>query len=199
MKWSNVRLIFRRELRDQLRDRRTLFTIAVLPLLLYPLLGMIFLQITQFKREHPTHVLIVGAEALPESPALIDDESFVADFCTPSESRLLKLDFAATDGSLSESKSYSFDTSHGSLDQLHELAQTRIESGEYDLVLYFPADFAEKLTRYRQGLRESGKHSEQRQGSTVKVPAPQVLVNAASDRSRIAMQRVNAVLGRWRE
>ncbi len=39
MNWSNVKLIFLREVRDQLRDRRTLFTIAVLPLLLYPLLG----------------------------------------------------------------------------------------------------------------------------------------------------------------
>ena len=45
MKWSKVKLIFFRECRDQLRDRRTLFTIAVLPLLLYPLLGMSFLQV----------------------------------------------------------------------------------------------------------------------------------------------------------
>jgi len=28
MNWSNVKLIFLREVRDQLRDRRTLFTIA---------------------------------------------------------------------------------------------------------------------------------------------------------------------------
>ena len=39
MKWSNVKLVLHREVRDQLRDRRTLFTIAVLPVLLYPLLG----------------------------------------------------------------------------------------------------------------------------------------------------------------
>ena len=34
MKWNNVKLIYSREIRDQLRDRRTLFMIAVLPLLL---------------------------------------------------------------------------------------------------------------------------------------------------------------------
>src|SRR5687767_14497464 len=74
MSWTNVKLIFMRELRDQLRDRRTLFTIAVLPLLLYPLLGMTFLQITQFLREHPTRVWILGAESLPEKPPLLDIE-----------------------------------------------------------------------------------------------------------------------------
>src|SRR5207247_5462508 len=43
-RWSIVRLIWLRELRDQLRDRRTLFMIAVLPLLLYPVLGFAVLQ-----------------------------------------------------------------------------------------------------------------------------------------------------------
>ena len=44
MRWSIIRLIWVRELRDQLRDRRTLFMIAVLPLLLYPVLGFVVLQ-----------------------------------------------------------------------------------------------------------------------------------------------------------
>ena len=48
MKWSNVFLIYSRELRDQLRDRRTLFTVLVLPLVLYPLMGMALLQTAQF-------------------------------------------------------------------------------------------------------------------------------------------------------
>ena len=36
---TNVKLIFAREVRDQLRDRRTLLLIVALPLFLYPLLG----------------------------------------------------------------------------------------------------------------------------------------------------------------
>src|SRR5882724_11417076 len=44
MRWSIIRLIWFRELRDQLRDRRTLFMIAVLPLLLYPVLGFAVLK-----------------------------------------------------------------------------------------------------------------------------------------------------------
>ena len=46
MNWRNIRLIYAREIRDQLRDRRTLFMIAVLPLLLYPLLGMSVFQLS---------------------------------------------------------------------------------------------------------------------------------------------------------
>ena len=60
MNWSNVNLVFRREVRDQLRDRRTLFMIAILPLLLYPLLGFSFFQIAQFMQEHPTRVIVIG-------------------------------------------------------------------------------------------------------------------------------------------
>jgi len=44
MRWSIIRLIWMRELRDQLRDRRTLFMIAVLPMLLYPVLGFAVLR-----------------------------------------------------------------------------------------------------------------------------------------------------------
>ena len=51
-RWANVWLIYTREMRDQLRDRRTLFTIIILPILLYPLIGTLLLQIAQFSREY---------------------------------------------------------------------------------------------------------------------------------------------------
>ena len=72
MNWSNVKLILQREVRDQLRDRRTLFVIAVLPLLLYPLLGTLMLQFQQFMREHKTKVLIVGLQSTQDLPPLIE-------------------------------------------------------------------------------------------------------------------------------
>src|SRR4051812_33548339 len=74
MFWNNIKLIYLRELRDQLRDRRTIFTVLVLPLLLYPLMGMLVFQVQQFLKEHSSKVRIVGTAALPESPRLIDDE-----------------------------------------------------------------------------------------------------------------------------
>ena len=89
MNWTNIRLIVSREIRDQLRDRRTIFVIAVLPLLLYPLLGMSFLQVAQFMKEHPTKIWIIGADRLPAQPALLDGEVFRPDLLTlPSDERL---------------------------------------------------------------------------------------------------------------
>ena len=75
VQWRNVRLILLRELRDQLRDRRTLFMVAVLPLLLYPALGIGMLQLTMLFTEQPRTVVILGAEHLAQPP-LLKDGSF---------------------------------------------------------------------------------------------------------------------------
>jgi sodium transport system permease protein len=71
--WRNVRLIFLREGRDQLRDRRTLFMMFVLPLLLYPALGLGAMELTLQFREQPRTVVILGAENLPDEPALLEN------------------------------------------------------------------------------------------------------------------------------
>ncbi len=76
MNWSNVKLILAREIRDQLRDRRTLFMIAVLPILLYPLLGMSFFQVMQFLREHEARVLVIDAPAGAGLPPLVRQDRF---------------------------------------------------------------------------------------------------------------------------
>ena len=60
MRWSIIRLIWLRELRDQLRDRRTLFMIVVLPLFLYPVLGYVVLHFTLGFRQKPSVVGVVG-------------------------------------------------------------------------------------------------------------------------------------------
>ena len=62
MTWRNIKLIYFREIRDQLRDRRTLFMIAVLPLLMYPLIGMSVFQLSQFLRQNESRVLLVRSE-----------------------------------------------------------------------------------------------------------------------------------------
>ncbi|WP_437203636.1 ABC transporter permease subunit/CPBP intramembrane protease [Planctomicrobium sp. SH664] len=75
MSWKNIKLIFQREVRDQLRDRRTLFMVAVLPLLLYPALGIGMVQMTVTFSEQTRKVVIVGADQLPE-PSLLDGDRF---------------------------------------------------------------------------------------------------------------------------
>ncbi len=72
VRWSNVLTIFRREVRDQLRDRRTLFMIFVLPILLYPILGMGGLKLLEAFEQKTRTVVLVGAEYLPDSPPLLN-------------------------------------------------------------------------------------------------------------------------------
>ena len=61
MRWSIVRLIWARELRDQLRDRRTVFMVVVLPLLLYPILGFGLLQFAQGIGRQQSVIGVVGS------------------------------------------------------------------------------------------------------------------------------------------
>src|SRR5690606_34326523 len=95
MNLHNVKLVYMREMRDQLRDRRTLFLIAVLPLLLYPLLGMSFFQLSQFLRNNASKVLVIGEQQLGESdwlPTLLEDDRFVGKwFASIEESNTLEI------------------------------------------------------------------------------------------------------------
>ena len=72
MSWKNIRLVFLREVRDQLRDRRTLFMITILPVLLYPMLGLGIVEMMLTFSEQPRVVVILNADDLPSSPALLD-------------------------------------------------------------------------------------------------------------------------------
>ncbi len=69
MNRRNVRLVFHREVRDQIRDRRTLFMVVVLPLLLYPGLAIGMVQISLLFREQPRTVVVLGTANLPSRPA----------------------------------------------------------------------------------------------------------------------------------
>jgi sodium transport system permease protein len=65
MRWPLIRLIFCRELRDQLRDRRTIFMIVVLPLLLYPVFGVGVVQFALGFGDKPNLIGIAGSQYLP--------------------------------------------------------------------------------------------------------------------------------------
>ncbi|MBT4866865.1 MAG: CPBP family intramembrane metalloprotease domain-containing protein, partial [Planctomycetaceae bacterium] len=71
MNWRRIKLIFQREIRDQMRDRRTLFMIAVLPLLLYPAMGVGMVRMLVSFQEQPRTVVVLGERELPEHPELI--------------------------------------------------------------------------------------------------------------------------------
>ncbi len=97
MRWANVGTIFRREVRDQLRDRRTLFMVFVLPILLYPVLGMGMVQFTIMSERKAKSVIVVGVENLPESPALLNpahDGFLPGLFDVPGEAAYLRVQVA---------------------------------------------------------------------------------------------------------
>jgi sodium transport system permease protein len=71
MRWSIIRLIWLRELRDQVRDRRTLFMIVVLPMLLYPVLGYAALKFATGFMAAPCTVAIAGANPAQGFPPRI--------------------------------------------------------------------------------------------------------------------------------
>ena len=75
MNVRNIRLIFGREVLDQVRDRRTLFMVVVLPVLLYPLMGIGTAQMTAIFSEQPRTVVMLGANELP-SPDLLEGQRF---------------------------------------------------------------------------------------------------------------------------
>jgi sodium transport system permease protein len=65
MRWSIIRLIWLRELRDQLRDRRTIFMIAVLPVMLYPAAAFGIMQLALGYLGKQTVIGVQGPQYLP--------------------------------------------------------------------------------------------------------------------------------------
>jgi sodium transport system permease protein len=184
MSWSNVKLIYLRELRDQLRDRRTLFTIAILPLLLYPLLGMSVFQVQQFLKEHPSRVRIVGAENLPSQPPLLARDQFSGEAATADQQRLLVLEVMPT--------------AHGDETKAPAALQTEAEqdiaAGKCDAVVVFPVDFAVRLAQFRR-LHAGNEPS----AIASTIPEPLIFLDTASEKSKVARDRVDVVLRNWRE
>jgi sodium transport system permease protein len=195
MNWHNVYLVLVREVRDQMRDRRTLFMIFVLPLLLYPLLGMSMFQITQFVREQATRVLVLGFHEPDGFPKLLrsDDDGtlhFADEYFTRAESvRLLKLT-----------------TQEPAPDDQAGMAAAKkaVQDGDYEAVVYFPTDFDAKLRDFRDRLRTA--HAEADNPAVEKpaagterlqVPSPEVFYNTANEKSQLAYVRLKEVLDKW--
>ena len=187
MSWRNVRLIYRREIRDQLRDRRTLFMIAVLPLLLYPLLGMSVFQLSQFLRKSEPKVLVIGSEALAKNadlPRLFEDGRFAAGlFVDPSDAERLNLEFVESVGEEPADRASKL-----------RLAEQRLKAGKVQVVVNFPPDFSERL----QDLRARVEARETQGAERVEIPKPRLSANSGKEKSRIALRQVEEVLNAWR-
>ena len=132
VRWSNVWVIFRREVRDQVRDRRTLFMIFILPILLYPILGIGVVQFSAAFEQKPRTVLVIGAEYLPEKPPLLNAQRDGFDpglFDTEAEAERLKVKLQKSEGRWLESA----------------YRREAIRAGVADAILPIPADLRQRL------------------------------------------------------
>jgi len=180
MRLANVKLILSREVRDQLRDRRTLFMIAVLPILLYPLLGMSFIQLQQFMREQVTTVLVVGARDLSEDPPLIVNARFAEElFNEANDAALLELHFARSEPPAT-----------GEMPDPCAAARRAVRSGRYDAAICFPDNFGKAMASVRRAVEEGRVEG-------IAVRRPEIIYTTANEKSQIAFVRLSRVLDRW--
>ena len=185
MTWRNVRLILSREIRDQLRDRRTLFMIFVLPVLMYPLLGMSMFQVLQFMKEESTNVLVSGVEALPESPRLIDTDKFASQWFTEiDKADLLKVIVGDDKVTVEDAK-------------------RMVGKGDFEAVVIVPSDFSSQLDAFRTRLKSGkGKPVATKDGDKPEasgVPSPEIIYSTAKEKSQLAYLRVSRVLQNWND
>jgi len=89
-----IAAIFRREMLDVLRDRRTVFMMIIFPMMLYPLIGVVISQLLISYQESARRVVIVNAIELPADPPLLNPEKnrFARElFANPEESSKLEV------------------------------------------------------------------------------------------------------------
>jgi sodium transport system permease protein len=205
LNWKNIRLIFLREVRDQLRDRRTLFMIAVLPLLLYPALGIGMMQLTVLFREQPRTVVLLGAADLPSEPALMAGQRFDARwFDYPEEAgRLLVVSDepapeADPDAGLGGARRDALLERARQVRALLE-AEDRLAAGDLfgtsgiEVLILVPRGFSERLARVREQL--AGTRRAQRIDTGY--PRPKVIYNKADEKSQITFNRASEALRAW--
>lgn len=86
MRWSVIQVIWFREVRDQLRDRRTIFMLIALPLLLYPGLGMVMTRFAFLFGSQTVTIGVAGHEWLragSDADQLIVEQAALSAFPGP--------------------------------------------------------------------------------------------------------------------
>ncbi|MCC6509614.1 MAG: CPBP family intramembrane metalloprotease [Pirellulaceae bacterium] len=214
MNWRHVHLIYLREMRDQLRDRRTLFTITVLPLLLYPLLGMLMMQVAQFKRDQSVRVRVVGIEHWPKDAGLVETTQSLDGFAR------LTAELEREIGSESVEIHPDAWPVDGSVDHVVTLARQSLTTSDFDAILIVEPEFEKLLADRRAKVKDlppqpssdppessnssttsSTATSEDVLSSGVETDSPglQVVANMARDRSQLAVRRLQNVLRVWQQ
>jgi sodium transport system permease protein len=169
MRWSNLFIIFRREVRDQIRDRRTLFMIFVLPILLYPILGIGVIKFASALEQKPRVVVVVGGEYLPKSPPLLNssgDGFNPSLFDTAAESERLVVRQEPASGVWRD----------------HGVRERAIRDGEVSAVMLIPRELPAQLQRDHE--------------NEIDIP---IQYNSVDEPSQITYLRLRELVFRWRK
>ena len=169
MNFTNVRLILAREVRDQLRDRRTLFMIFVLPILLYPLLGTAYFQMIQFQTQNSMTVLVVGGGQLASAPTPLIEGSASRRNCSPTAPRRR----IAEAGNGARGPPSNGDAAGDRTAEASRLVQAK----KFDAALVFPPDFAQRLEAYRKAI-----HDDAAAGKLRREPQPRPALRKSGDK-----------------
>ncbi len=215
MSWRNVKLIFCREVRDQLRDRRTLFMIAVLPLLLYPALGIGMMQMMSVFREQPRTVVLLGEKNLPAEPKLsLESERLHVYSDGPPEkdepdpqaaellaqgrkirdqlARLTEVEAADDEARRTGDSALALRLDKELLSLRSDLGKI-FASSSMQVLIIVPEEFGENIHKMDRQIaaRKLGA------GGFTDYPRPKIVENSADEKSHIAYQRVKEALGEW--
>ena len=75
---KNIMTICCHDLLDQVRDRRTLFMIIILPLILYPLAGELIVNLAVGQQMRPKNIVVINApEVLSNSSAPLNSKLLI--------------------------------------------------------------------------------------------------------------------------
>lgn len=222
MSWKNVKLIFMREVRDQLRDRRTLFMITILPVLLYPMLGLGMVEMMLTFSEQRRNVVILNAEELPSQPSFLNEDGIQEEWFSGGKSDAAKLqiisDLPAVDDTNEPVVTRRGQRSAEQLLQngrrlAEELQQLEIAAADSDnadevidlqdrLSAFFSNSGVQVLVIVPDGYTESiqrlqSEASLQDDVEPVEMAPLRIIRNSADDKSAVAFGRVQDALSRW--
>lgn len=223
VKWNNVKLIFLREVRDQLRDRRTLFMITILPVLLYPMLGLGIVEMLLTFREKERTVVILNAQDLPQTPAFLNDgridpEWFskgkadadrlrvITDLPKDTDDQPVLIGRQKPDAELLDSartladrfnefqEALDADAARARLVEIQDrLSQSFTDSGIQVLVIV-PDGYAQATAQLQQDALATADNED-----AADLPLLHVIRNSADDKSVVAFGRIRSALLNWED
>src|SRR5262245_22393134 len=180
MRRSVVRLIAGREIRDLLRDRRTILIILVLPALLYPAFVVVGLAFAYSLMDQTTVIGVAGSEHLP-APKPHPEALLAGGALAVEAERRWDDPPLLVDGKF-DRKYLKSEVAIGSLEVrlLTSPDDSPLQSREVDAMVIIPPEVMKGVD-----------------GGTK--PEIRILGRDGDETSKLAVARVGAVVGRWRE